>query len=315
MPLIDDDNISIHSHEELARFESLLVREFAHTRVYDASLVKNVGLDIELRSIIQSIGWGKLYDGPHLGLRILTLEFLMTFETYEHYGNPWVHLRLFGETYQFDFLHFSELMDFSKNCLPQSQAKRNFNHLDFCNDIFGKTARIRFIDIQNPSLRFLHWWPSFTLFPMWELRSVIVVELKCLFAMVHRIKYTPVSNIVDYFKEIRTLSRPIECTSLVTRNAPNIRSPEMHNVAYIKGDVPILGLSHFVQAHVLHEEPDHSIYILYEGGNKVLQLPNQAYLLHSCDQLIVLFNKLENTHHSISGPPRTRGSAQREEAG
>jgi hypothetical protein len=61
----------------------------------------------------------------------------------------------------------------------------------------------------------------------------------------------------------------------------------MHNVAYIKGDVPILGLSHFVHTHVLCEEPDHSISMLYEGANMVLRLPNQAYLLHSCDQLIV----------------------------
>jgi hypothetical protein len=37
----------------------------------------------------------------------------MTFETYEHDGNPWVHFRLFGQAYQFDFSHFSELMDFS----------------------------------------------------------------------------------------------------------------------------------------------------------------------------------------------------------
>jgi hypothetical protein len=41
-------------------------------------------------------------------------------------------------------------------------------------------------------------------------------------------------------------------------------------VAFIKRDVPILGLSHFVRAHVLCEEPDHSISMLYEGGNKVL---------------------------------------------
>jgi hypothetical protein len=164
----------------------------------------------------------------------------MIFETYEHDGNPWVHFCLFGETYQFDFPHFSELMDFSRNCLSESQATRKFNHLDFCNDISGKTAGIRIIDIQNPGLRFLHRWLSFTLFLMQELHSVTVVELKCFFAMVHRIKYTPVADIVDYFKEIRTLSGPIECTSLVTRIALNIGCPEMHNVSYIKGDVPIL---------------------------------------------------------------------------
>jgi hypothetical protein len=53
--------------------------------------------------------------------------------------------------------------------------------------------------------------------------------------MVHRIKYTPIADIVDYFKEICTLSGPIECTLLVTHIALNIGFPEMHNVAYIEG--------------------------------------------------------------------------------
>jgi hypothetical protein len=268
-----------------------------------------VGLDIELPTVIRSIGWRKLYDEPHSGSHILTLEFLMTFETYVHDGNPWVCCYLYGETYRFVFPHFSELMDFSRSCLPESQAMRNFNHLDFCNDISGKTARIRFIDIQNPSLKFLHRWLSFTLFSMRELCSVTITELKCLFSMVHRIKYTPIADIVDYFKEIHTLSGPIECTSLVTRIALNIRCPEMHNVAYIEGGVLILGLSHFVHTHVLREELDHSISMLYEGGNKMLRLPNQAYLLCSCDQLIVQLNTLENMHRSISGPPRTHWRA------
>jgi hypothetical protein len=315
MPPIDDDDISICSHEEMARFKTLCLREFAPTHVYDVSLLEHVGLDIKLPTIIRSIGWGKLYDEPRSGSCILTLKFLMTFEIYEHDGNLWVHFLLFGETNQVGFPHFSELLDFTRNCLPKSQAMRNFNCLDFCNDISGKTTRIRFIDIQNPSLRFLHRWLSFTLFPTWELCSVTVAELKCLFAMVHRIKYTPVVNIVDYFKEIHTLSGPIECTSLVTCIALNIGCPEMHNVAYIEGDVPIIGLSHFVHAHVLHEEPDHFISMLYEGGNKVLRLPNQAYLLRSCDQLIVQLNTLANARCSVSGPPHTCGCARWEVAG
>jgi hypothetical protein len=133
--------------------------------------------------------------------------------------------------------------------------------------------------------------------------------------MVHRIKYTPVADIVDYIKEIRTLGGPIECTSLVTRIALNIGCPGMHNVAYIMGDVPILGLYHFVHAHVLREEPDHSISMLYEGVNKVLRLPNQAYLLYSCDQLIMQLNTMQNARHSILGPPHTRGRARWEVAG
>jgi hypothetical protein len=103
----------------------------------------------------------------------------MTFETFEYARNPWVRFQFFGEIFQFDFPHFSELMDFSRNCFPESQAMRNFNRLDFCNDIYGKIDRIRFIDIQNPSLRFLNRWLSFTLFPTWDLHYVIVAEAKC----------------------------------------------------------------------------------------------------------------------------------------
>jgi hypothetical protein len=75
-------------------------------------------------------------------------------------------------------------------------------------------------------------------------------------------------------------------------------------LAYVRLQI-ILWLRNTNNAQVLCEEPDHSISMLYEGGNKVLRLPNQAYLLHSCDQLILQLNTLENARHSISGPPRT----------
>jgi hypothetical protein len=54
-------------------------------------------------------------------------------------------------------------------------------------------------------------------FPIAELHSITTPELKCLFAMVNRIKYTPVVNIIDYFKNMHKMSKPIECTSMVTR--------------------------------------------------------------------------------------------------
>jgi hypothetical protein len=38
------------------------------------------------------------------------------------------------------------------------------------------------------------------LFPMAELHFVATPELKGLFSMVNRIKYTPIADIVDYFK-------------------------------------------------------------------------------------------------------------------
>jgi hypothetical protein len=149
-----------------------------------------------------------------------------------------------------DFPHFSELLDFSESCLPESCAMRNFNKVEFSDAISRKVTRLRFSDIHNPSLRFLHRWMSFMLFPMVELHSVATPKLKCLFAMVNRIKYTPVANIVDYLKNVHKMSGPIECTSMVTRIAMNIGCPEMANLAYIEGDVPILDLDHFVHVHI-----------------------------------------------------------------
>jgi hypothetical protein len=234
--------------------------------------LRGFGLDKELSTILRTIGWGKLYDEPRLGSRLLTLEFLMTFQTVEKNRKSYMKFRLFGKSFGCDFSRFSELLDFSKSCLPESSAMRNFNKVEFSDTITGKSARLRFNDIYNPSLRFLHRWMSFTLFPMTELRSVTTPELKSLFAMVNRIKYTPVADIIDYFKNVYKMSGPIECTSMVTRIAINLRCPKMDNLAYIEGDVPDLGLDQFVHAHILHEDTDHSLSMLY--GRKVIRLPN-----------------------------------------
>jgi hypothetical protein len=65
----------------MEKYKSLHRREFACTRIYDVNLLDRVGLDEELPTILRTIGWAKLYDEPHLGSRLLTLQFLITFET------------------------------------------------------------------------------------------------------------------------------------------------------------------------------------------------------------------------------------------
>jgi hypothetical protein len=124
----------------------------------------------------------------------------MTYETVEKNRKPFMKFHLFRKSFGCDLSCFSELLDFSKSCLPESSVMRNFNMVEFSDAISRKFIRLRFTDIHNPGLRFLHRWMSFTLFPMAELHSVATPKLKCLFAMVNRIKYTHVANIVDYFK-------------------------------------------------------------------------------------------------------------------
>jgi hypothetical protein len=129
----------------------------------------------------------------------------MTFETVEKNRKSFVMFCLFGKSFACDFSHFSELLHFSKSCLPESSAIRNFNKVEFSDAIYaiyGKFTRLRFNDIHNPILRFLHRWMLFMLFSMAELCSVATPKLKCLFAMVNRIKYTSIDDIVDYFKNV-----------------------------------------------------------------------------------------------------------------
>jgi hypothetical protein len=125
--------------------------------------------------------------------------------------------------------------------------------------------------------------------------------------MVNRIKYTLVANIVDYFKNVHKMSGPIECTSMVTQIAMNLGCPEMANLAYIEGDVPDLDLDHFVHAHILRKEPDHSLSMLY--GRKEIRLPNPSLRVYSCESLTLQFDWMGEARHNFTGPPRTCGRA------
>jgi hypothetical protein len=141
------------------------------------NLLERVDLDEELPTILRTISWGKLYDESCQGSHLLIIDFLMTFEIVEKNRKSFVKFCLFRKLFGCDFSHFSELLDFSKSCLPESSAMRNFNKVEFSDAISGKSARLRFSDIHNPSLRFLFRWMSFTLFSMVELRSVTTPEL------------------------------------------------------------------------------------------------------------------------------------------
>jgi hypothetical protein len=148
---------------------------------------------------------------------------------------------------------------------------------------------------------------------MVELCSIATPELKCLFAMVNRIKYTHVANIVDYFKNVHKMSGPIECTSMVTRIAMNPGCLEMANLAYIEGGVPILGLDHFVHVHILRVR---NPIILYPCCMVVMR---SGYLTRPfdyifCESLTLQFDRMGEACHSFIEPPRTHERARMEAA-
>jgi hypothetical protein len=53
---MDDDDISIYMLEKLERLESLQVREFVHTHVYDVNLLKKGEMDVDLLTLFRAVG-------------------------------------------------------------------------------------------------------------------------------------------------------------------------------------------------------------------------------------------------------------------
>jgi hypothetical protein len=135
---MNSDGIFIHSTKEMENYVCLRQQVFGHTHVYDVNLLERVGLDEEL----PTISWEKLYDRPRLGLRLLTLEFLMTFKIVEKNRKSFVKFHLFRKSYGCDFSCFSELLEFSKSCLLESIAMRNFNKVEFSDAISRKSTRL-----------------------------------------------------------------------------------------------------------------------------------------------------------------------------
>jgi hypothetical protein len=57
---VNDDDISIYTSEELERLESLRVREFVHTHVYDVNLLKKGEMDTNLPTLFHAVGWSSV---------------------------------------------------------------------------------------------------------------------------------------------------------------------------------------------------------------------------------------------------------------
>jgi hypothetical protein len=56
--IMDDDDISIYTLQELERLESLRVQVFIHTRVYDVNLLKKGEMDVDLPTLFRAaVGW------------------------------------------------------------------------------------------------------------------------------------------------------------------------------------------------------------------------------------------------------------------
>ena len=104
----------------------------------------------------------------------------------------------------------SAIQDFDRNKFWREISKEIFCYRPLTNDI------------HHPTLRFMHKWLGFSLFPRNNFRTVRNDELKLLYAMVKTNKVSPVKFMMAQWIEIPGLKGDVGCTSLVTRIARNL---------------------------------------------------------------------------------------------
>ena len=118
--------------------------------------------------------------------------------------------------------HFSRLLGFSSNCTfhaPEGYGARNFWR-EICG--ITETRKFSITLIHNPTLRFLARWVAAAVFPRRAYRCVANEDLKCLFAMCRRIRYSPAIDMLHHWLDMLDKLIPITCTSFVTRIARNL---------------------------------------------------------------------------------------------
>jgi hypothetical protein len=176
------------------------------------------------------------------------------------------------------------LLGFNSQCVVDvDHALQDFDKLKFLRDISWKTDFFRphTNDIQHPTLRFMHKWLGFTMFPRLDTRPVRIDDLKLLYAMVKRRKVSPVKLMIHQWLEVFTLTGDVECTSLVTRIAQNLGLRNNALVSFIDEKHLHIDFEYFTQ--MLKKREDGKIVMMYHGYTTEISLPNRNLDLYTMD--------------------------------
>jgi hypothetical protein len=152
-------------------------------------------MDAGFARIWKAVGWSSFADVSELGSRDLTIQFLCTLVEMKE----GVRFRFFHQEYSLTWKDFSTLLGFDQHCLvDDNHALIGFHKESFLESITGteSSGGARCNDIQNSTLRLMHKWVAIRCFPREDVRIVRVDELRVLYAMVNRIKFSPVKFMV-----------------------------------------------------------------------------------------------------------------------
>ena len=154
-------------------------------------------------------------------------------------------------------------------------------------------------------MRFLAKWLAMVVHSRTDLRLCSLPELQCLYAMVNKIRFSPIRSMLAHWQKMITGKSRIDITPLVTRVARYVKAMDGAEVTFLpEMEVYIyeVGLEHFVQGHMMREGPGNSIFMCYPGYDREIKLPCPRLSLYSVKSLTLQMEKREPTRRSVEGP-------------
>ncbi|KAG0514695.1 hypothetical protein BDA96_10G215300 [Sorghum bicolor] len=135
-------------------------------------------------------------------------------------------------------------------------------------------------------------------------------ELKLLYAMVCKIKVSPVKLLVDYWLNSIEYGKPVYFTSFITRIAESTDALEPHTFEYITSARDVLNEDVFININVLKRGPSFGLKMVYSGYTVEVPLPCEKCQLYALRTLTIKLDK-ESRSQNIVGPRQmTRGMSQ-----
>ena len=171
----------------------------------------------------------------------------------------------------------------------------------------------------------MHRWISMTINPHSHLHHVHKDELQHMYAMINRIKVSPVYGMIEHWCSFPKRVGSITMTSLVTRIAYHLGILNDAQVSYLDSERPRIGADHFVQGHILRITSDWSYVMIYRGYTTEVPLPCPRLELYATRKLTLHLetgepfrpSRRDQAHYSVSGTetgrtgPVTRQQARR----
>jgi len=194
--LAHHDNLLL-THEEIGKLYTLRTCGFNHTAVFDEQLLGQSGMSTDFPTVFYAIGWGRFWQVLEFSIKVISREFLATLKS----NDTGVTFHMFNKDNSLTWSELSTCLGFDQDCeLDIDHALQNFDLAKFWKLITCSSNLFvrRPVQIHNPTLRFMYIWIIVTLFSSPSMDDIGCKELLILYAMVNKIKFSPVKWLVPF---------------------------------------------------------------------------------------------------------------------